>query len=723
MAFTDTDLDFDRVRHLAQNCGIDTEYWDWAGNYHGVSLETLVAMLGALDIEITTNESVEKAIRAQDEKPWRRTLPPCVVMTQGWDYYVPVHLPDGDSLEVWAELEDGSRAEVPQVDHYFPPREIDGKMVGRATFAIPGSLPIGWHTLHTRLQDGTHATSPLAVTPARLEIPEFPHGKVWGMMVQLYSVCSRRSWGMGDFADLSDMGETFAKLGADFILVNPLGAGEPNVPVTPSPYLPATRRFVSPLYIRPQNIPEMSYLSPVDQDRIRTLESAASRVTSRRERERLIDRDQSWKNKREALAIIYTAPRSTKRQKAFTEFCERQGQGLDDYAVWCVIAEELGLGVWPAELQDLRSPAVAKLREKKADRIDFFKWLQWIATEQLQAAGQSVKDAGMRVGIMKDLAVGVHPQGADAWIHRDVFSPQITVGAPPDMYNHLGQDWSQPVMRPDRLEELAYQPFRQVVQTALRGAGALRMDHIMGLFRLWCIPQGKGAGAGTYLRYNHEAMVGVLLLEAARAGALVIGEDLGTVEPWVREYLSERGVMGTSVMWFENDENGLLDPRQYRSLCLATVNTHDLPPTLGFLQGAHLKLQDELGLLGKPVEQCFAELEGLKRGAIRSLRERGYLPQTVGDDGSGCSDQELLQALHAFIASANAKLIGVSLVDAVGELRLQNQPGTDREYPNWKIPLADKFGRLVYVEDLASDAGLIELARVVNQSIAANPNQ
>ena len=268
-------------------------------------------------------------------------------------------------------------------------------------------------------------------------------------------------------------------------------------------------------------------------------------------------------------------------------------------------------------------------------------------------------------------------------------------------------DELEPGGRPDALARAAYRPYRDMIRTLLRHAGALRIDHVLGLFRLWWVPRGHPATEGAYVRYDHEALIGILALEAHRAGAIVIGEDLGTVEPWVHDYLTDRGILGTSVLWFEQQlGGGPTPPEHYRNLALATVTTHDLPPTAGYLANEHVALRARLGLLTRPVEEVRAEADRERELMLAALRERGLL-------GEQPSEREIVEALHRWVLAGPAVLVGVSLADAVGERRAQNQPGTDREYPNWKVPLADSSGRVVLVEDLFDNARLTSLAAVM----------
>ena len=383
-------------------------------------------------------------------------------------------------------------------------------------------------------------------------------------------------------------------------------------------------------------------------------------------------------------------PRTPGREASFTAYRQREGRGLTDFATWCALAEDYGpdFARWPAELHDPESPAVADYAAQHTQRIDFHCWLQWLLDEQLASAHQAGLRAGMAVGVMHDLAVGVSRHGADAWGLQSTYATGITVGAPPDPYNQNGQDWNQPPWRPDRLAATAYAPFRELVSTILRHAGGIRVDHVIGLFRLWWIPAGAGPTQGTYIRYDHEAMVGILALEAHRAAALVVGEDLGTVEPWVRDYLRERGILGTSILWFEFDWDGdgsPLAPEKWRKYCLASVTTHDLPPTPAYLAGDHVRLRDRLGILTRSLTEELAVDETERQAWLDNLRHRGLLLDDAGE-------QETIHALHRYLTLTPSRLLCVALTDAVGDREAQNQPGTVDEYPNWRVPLTGPDG-------------------------------
>lgn len=679
---------------LAGRYGVVPDYWGFDGSHRQVSEGTLVAVLAALGVDASTPERVEVALVNAEDEVWRRMLPPVVVVRAGAGGPVAIHVDDGAPVQAWLDLdpdEGGGRRELAHLDVYVPPRTVDGRAVGRATVEVPADAPLGWHTLVARSGE-SEARCTVVVVPARLDLPAgLDSRRALGLMAQLYSVRSAQSWGIGDLADLREMAWLAARRAdADFLLINPLHAAEPVSPMTPSPYLPTSRRFVNPVYLRVEDIPETAYLPSAERTLVEWQAEEARPLSAD---PGPIDRDAAWAAKKVALEVVFSAPRSAARQAQFDAFRAEQGSGLEDFATWCGLTEHFAGEPWPQACHDRGSEEVRALRAELADRITFYCWLQWVADEQLAAAQRAALEGGMRVGIMHDLAVGVHPEGADSWSMSDVFAHGVTVGAPPDMYNQQGQDWSQPPWRPDALAKVAYAPYRDMLRTVLRHAGAIRIDHIIGLFRLWWIPEGRGAQSGAYVTYDHEALIGILCLEAQRAGAVVIGEDLGTFEPWVRDYLVDRGVLGTSVLWFEREGDDFRPPEHYRRLALATVTTHDLPPTAGYLAGEHVELRERLGVLTEPVEKVRADAWEQRRQMLDLLGGRGLV-------GADPSERQVVEAMHRLLLASPAVLVGVSLPDAVGERRTQNQPGTDTEYPNWKVPLADSAQQLVTLEEL-----------------------
>jgi 4-alpha-glucanotransferase len=696
------------VRELAAALGVATEFTDWTGEQSQVAAATVVAVLGALGADASSREAAAAALAEARLAPWRRMLPATVVARRGAASSFWVHVPHGSPVEVAVELEDGTRADpATQLDRWVEPREVDGTLVGEATFELPATLPLGWHRVRAR-SGRTEAVATLIVTPDVLGLPSsLGGGRAWGFLTQLYQVRSRQSWGVGDLADLAELAAWSGReLGAGFVLVNPLHAASPRAPMEPSPYLPTTRRFTNPLYLRVEAVPEYALLDPGQRAQIAEIRTKVDPLAG----SPYIDRDTAWAAKRAALELLAEQPLTEQRAADLAAFRAREGAALADFATWCALVDEHGLPWqdWPVDLRDPAGPAVARERARLAGPVELHVRLQWWLDEQLREAQQAAVAAGMPIGVVHDLAVGVDPHGYDTWALQRVLLRDVSVGAPPDAYNQQGQSWSQPPWNPVALADAGYAPYRDMLRAVLRHAGGVRVDHVLGLFRLWLVPEGLAPTDGTYLRYDHEALVGILALEAQRAGALVVGEDLGTVEPWVREFLHDRGIAGTSILWFERDWSGQpLAAEQWRELCLASVTTHDLPPTAGYLQGEHVRIREELGLLTRPADEERAADAADQAGWLAALRDRGFL-------AAGADVGATVEALHRYVAATPARLLGLSLPDAVGDVRAQNQPGTHNEYPNWRVPLADSSGRPVLLEDLAGSERLRALARALS---------
>ncbi len=699
----------EKLRELAETVGVSTGFWDWYGNWKHVEDASLIAVLNSLGFSLSFDPSeaeINEAFRRNEDFAWAAPLPPTTVCRQGNEAEIPVHVPHGMGVWCHVETEDGYHHELEQLDRPIPPRMVDGNLVGRATFKIPNWLPQGWHRIVARHEDGSECSSTLIVVPQRLSCRLDDGHKRWGVAAQLYSTRSSGSWGMGDTQDLADLTAIVARDGANFLQVNPLHAPQPCFPQETSPYLPVSRRWASPLYIRPEAIDEYARMDGKERGVITRYAHAS------RSQEDIIDRDLSWKSKLKALRKIFEIPRSITRQAQFEHFCAEGGESLENFALWSALVFENGDIELPAPYASINAPEVEQARQRLAGEIEFWQWCQWIVFDQLIRAQESAHRLGMDMGIMSDLAVGVHSLGSEIWSMPEIFAPGMSVGAPPDMYSQQGQNWSQPPWSPRGLAKAGYAPLRDMLRSVLSYSGAVRIDHILGLFRLWWIPEGMEASAGAYVSYDHEAMVGIVLLEAQRAGAVVIGEDLGTVEPWVRGYLNDRGILGTSVLWFEKEGSGWpLWPDHYRRSCLAAVTTHDLPPTLGYLEGVHTQLRNRLGLLVEDLDQVLEADRVERERMVSRLNEGGFIHNEEP------SEEELVMGFHAYLAASPALLLAVSLVDAVGEKAPQNLPGTSDQYPNWCIPLHGSDGEEAHIEDLAASEKVHAFLSNVNRYV------
>ena len=562
------------------------------------------------------------------------------------DERAPIVALPGDVLEVdeaEVTLEDGST------------RRIDGE--------LDDDFPLGYHWLQ---EPGGHRRR-LIVTPGRCWLPE----RTWGWAVQLYATRSRGSWGIGDLADLRAVREMAAAQGAGFVLINPLHAVAPTPEQEASPYLPATRRFRNPIYLRVTEVPGASAVD-VEDDAGRALSDAE-----------LVDRDAIWARKRAVLRRVFDA--TGRDDPAFPDWWWHQGQPLQDWATWCAIADEHGPDwhTWPEGLRDPRSEEVGRFVAEHERDVAFHAWLQWALHLQLERATE-----GMTV--IQDLPIGVAGGGADAWTWQDVLAQGVSVGAPPDAFNSQGQDWGSPPLVPWRLRAADYEPFVQSIRATMAGAGGLRIDHVMGLFRLWWVPADGSAADGAYVRYPAEDLLGIVALESHRAQALVVGEDLGTVEEGVREAMAEHGVLSYRLLWFEDDE-----PAQWPAEAMAAITTHDLPTVAGLWTGADLAEQREHGTgTDEELERGRNELLGRLRGVKKKAK-----PETA------------VRKAHEALATAPSLLLSATLEDAVADERRPNMPGTT-DRPNWSLPLP------VRVEDLPQHELLQAVARTLADGVA-----
>lgn len=521
-------------------------------------------------------------------------------------------------------LEDGSDLELP----------LTGK--------LPSDLPLGYHDFFP--DDDSRPPTRLIVTPGKCPLP--PNG-LWGWAAQLYAARSQQSWGLGDLADLRRLADWARSHGAGLVLVNPLSAASPQ---QPSPYFPSSRRFLNPLYLRVEEIPGAQTLG----ERLESLAAAGRQFNGIRK----IDRDAVFKLKMEALEAIWL---QAEPSAEFDAYIEQRAESLHNFATYCVLAEKHGADWrrWPREHHDCRGNAVRKFAEEHRDRLRFHQWLQWLLDEQLARAAANIQ-------VMQDLAIGVDPGGADAWTWQELYAENCTVGAPPDLYNTHGQDWGLPPWVPHKLRAAAYAPFIETIRANLRHAGGLRVDHVMGLFRLFWIPQGAPPAQGTFVRYRADEMLAIVALECHRAGAFAVGEDLGTVDETFREQLAAHHVLSYRLLWFEEEQ-----PSTWPELAMAAVSTHDLPTVAGLWTGDDLAAQRSLGL--NPNEK-----------GLNAMRKK--LAKFAKLDGNA-GIEEAIEATHCLLSEAASFVATASLDDALAVRERPNMPCTVDEWPNWSLAL------------------------------------
>lgn len=507
-------------------------------------------------------------------------------------------------------------------------------------------VPAGCHELQPL--DGGPPTW-LIVAPPACPLPA--NLRAWGWAVQLYAARSRASWGFGDFADLRALARWAGReLDAGFLLLNPLGAPLPVLPLEASPYLPGSRLFLNPLYLRIEEVPG----ARTARLPLARLAEAGRALNAGR----LIDRDAVWRLKSRALEILW---RRFPGDPRFDRFCAAGGEPLRQYATFCVLAgeHESGWTRWPARFRRPDSPAVREFAGQRAHRVRYHQWLQWLLDEQLGRAARALP-------LLHDVPIGVRPDGFDAWLWQDLLALDAAVGAPPDPFSRSGQDWGLPPFIPHRLRAAGYEPLRRTLRHLLRHAGGLRLDHVMGLFRLFWIPRGAPASQGTYVRYRAEELLAVVALESQRAGAVIVGEDLGTVEPGMRAALRRRRILSYRLLWFERRQ-----PRRFPRRALAALTTHDLFTVAGLWTGQDLAAQKRLGL---PVNE--RDTAHIRR---RLARVAGLPPSA--------SAVEAVRRAHRALARAPSALLAATLEDALAVTERPNLPGTTTQWPNWRLAL------------------------------------
>jgi 4-alpha-glucanotransferase len=646
-------MTLDELRRTALGRGIATSFADAAGGHHTVPEATLRAVLEAMG-------------PAPEAAAW----PPVVVARQGrrcdW------RPPEGEPVAL--ALEGGAERPLPA--------------------ELPGDLPPGRH----RAVGRTGATT-LVVAPGRCHLPAVlaGGGRAWGWTAQLYAVRSRSSWGIGDLGDLAGLLAATASLGAEFALLNPLHAASPG---EPSPYNPSSRVFRNPLYLRVEAVPELAALAGGERERIEALARAGRELLTRDR----IDRPAVYQLKDTALRLAHGALARLPDRQAGLAAYRAATPNLERFATFCALQRVHGRDwrAWPAAYRDPGRPEVAAFGAEHGDEVGYHAWLQWLLDEQLAAAAP----ANGGLGVLNDLAIGFAPDGFDAWSFQDELAAGITVGAPPDPLGPRGQDWGLPAFVPDRLAAGGYEPFAQTIRAGMAHATGLRIDHVMGLFRLFWIPEGAEPAEGTYVRYPADDLLGVLALESMAAGALVVGEDLGTVEHGVRERLEAEGVLSYRLAWFEHGPGGgRRRAADYPRLALAATTTHDLPTVAGFFSGSDLRHLYEIGVAA-PGGDEQADQEAQRASLRRLLEDEGLL--APGEE----SVEAIVAALYGFLARTPSMLLAATLEDAVEAPDRPNVPGTIDQRPNWSLPLP------VPLEELADDPRVRRLAGILSSGIA-----
>lgn len=676
------------LRALAAAVGIMDSYVDQTGNETRVtSDDTRRALLAALSIDASTDEAARDSLEQLRAVERAELVAPVRV--------VRIDDPARRSLSVRAP---GSRdrsgpwrleTEAERGTTY----RADGPWRGDTDVDITlPELPLGYHKLRLSMSSGGHEwvnEQTLIIVPARCTSPDdlLGGGDACGVVTNLYTLRSERNWGIGDFTDLGAVAEWCGANGGDFVGLSPLHALL-NRGADISPYSPVSRLFRNPIYIDVNRVPELE-AAPQVRDTLASSDFTAGLSALRDDP--AVRYDEVTATKTLALGALHRAfaervrNSDDARSRDYARFVAAHEPHLTTFALWMTIAEQLEYGAdsrtWPAELRDRSSAATQRFADSHAERVDYHRWLQFEADRQLGISAKATRASGMRIGLYQDLAIGTSSGGADTWAFPQLFVRDACVGAPPDPYALAGQNWGFPPIDPRVLRRSGYRYWIDVLRAAFAHAGALRVDHILGSFRLFWIPNTSSTGA--YVRYPTDDLLGILALESARHRALVIGEDLGTVPPEVPGILESRGILSSKVLEFERDERGDFKPsRGYPSLSLATVNTHDMAPFAGFWSGRDIAIRNDVGLFAddESVERARATRDREKASLIGLLAAESVLPSAQEPS----SNADLRAAVHAFLARSPARLVGIALDDVAGETEPVNVPGvTGERYASW----------------------------------------
>ncbi|OTA19445.1 4-alpha-glucanotransferase [Xenorhabdus beddingii] len=704
--------------NLATEAGITSEYINAYGKPQAIPAEIRHRILAAMNTEIPVGGPVSH--------PHVSSLPNVKVVIQGQRVTLP--LEDTNNYQWQIHTEQG------EIFHGHCQHQL----------VLPADLPLGYHslTLAPKTEPDTGSQQQmmqLIVAPERCYEPKaLMHGeKLWGACVQLYTLRSENNWGIGDFGDLKYMLQALAHRGGAFIGLNPLHAIYPAMPENASPYSPSSRHWLNVIYIAVHQVEDFKdsveaqawWHSPETQLKLQQTRQAE-----------WVDYTTVMALKIIALRLAY--PQFNNRSDhdpkkvAFQQFVTQGGKNLYSQAAYDALHHKLygednsywGWPVWPEQYREFESDAVKEFCHSHPQEIEFFLWLQWVADVQLAECFTTSQSNHMPIGIYRDLAVGVAQGGSETWCNRDIYCTKASVGAPPDILGPRGQNWGLPPMNPHRLKAQSYQPFIELLRSNMRHCGALRIDHVMSLLRLWWIPQGETADKGVYVHYPVDDLLAILALESQRNHCLVIGEDLGIVPAEIVGKLHVRGVYSYKVFYFErNDQGEYRSPNEYPVQAMATITTHDLPTLRGFWQDGDLTLGESIGLYPDKtlLAKLYTERKDCRQALLASLNRHGYLSETLPitvdkqppsqptplqEQAGQPMPASINQGIHRYIAHSHCALLGLQPEDWLDMEKPVNIPGTTDEYPNWRRKLTTTL------EAMFADAHINQLLQEVREA-------
>jgi 4-alpha-glucanotransferase len=733
---------------LAERAGIAADYYDIAGTLHLTSDNTRRAILTAMGFAVDSAASVTQALREWDEAPWQRPCDPVLILRDG-ETGPPVScclaLEDGKEGSVLVDWQIRNEANAVVQEGQAGPglsavevRFLNGRRHVRVELPAPRGLSLGYYSLTVRaegLVGEIVGTMRVIVAPRQCYIPPSfeVNQRLWGLALQLYSLSSDRNWGCGDFTDLGRIVEWAGKeLGAGIVGLSPLHALRNTAPYHISPYAPYSRLYLNELYIDLERLPEFDaseearqqFLAPEFQAKLQAMRES-----------RQVDYDTIAIAKRTMLDLAYrkflteaycgeepNLQPKTARAWFLERFIQSEGTPLEVYAAFQALEEERWLiqsksatwHDWPKQYLTPGQP-VREYAKRHRERIRFFQYIQWVASEQLNEIRRTAEQLAMPIGLYHDLALGADRNGAEAWIYQSVLALGADCGAPPDAFAPEGQNWGLPPINPHALRASGYELMIQLLRNNFRSGGAIRLDHVMAFFRLFWIPRGRPASEGTYVQYPFEDLLAIVALESVRSKTLVIGEDLGTVPDWVREQLAKARVLSYRVFYFERGADGAMkSPGDYPAQSLAVATTHDLPTLTGFWSGEDIQVRAGLGDFTDDAarRQTWEERQRDKAGILRALKRESLLPDGMTEDlaTAPAMTADLCRAIHIYLARTSSYIVLANLEDGLGELSQTNLPGTVDSHPNWIRKYA------LRVDEILGDEPLRKLGAVLRST-------
>lgn len=716
------------INELSELCGIVPDYWDIFGKRHITSFDTKKKILRAMKINIDSEEEILKEINSLRIYPWNKIIEPVHIFSvNNQPVQIPVYIQLDDDKEKgliisWCFTEQNLSQESKKNKQTIKFKKViefgsgyinasdikwfDGKRYIKIILPFNEKLDIGYYLLsieckhHEKIfpanKNKISKTSKVIITPDKCYMPpELENTKTWGLSINLYALRSDNNWGIGDLGDLAQIAHFISNLKGDCIGINPLHYIPNTTPYGISPYSPISRLFRNYIYIAIENMPEIKESEEIQKYLKST--NFLNKIKELRQTE-LIDYDKIAILKKDVLRRTFEYfyknhyLKNSKYYLEFKEYIENEGRQLENFALFLIFSEKFkgNFYEWPNKYKNPTNLEKKVLLEKHKKEILFHQYLQWHVNRQLASILKLSKEKGMRIGLYFDLAVGSNRGGYDEWNYSEIIANEVNIGAPPDDFNINGQNWGFPPLIPDKLRDSGYELFIQIIRRNMLYAGALRIDHALGLFRLFWIPEGSEAKDGAYVKCYAEDLIRIIALESVLNKTIVIGEDLGTIGENARETLQKYGILSYRLFYFERKypDPSFLEPEKYPELALCSITTHDLPTIYGWWSGKDNELKKLFKMFENEahMQKYTDERKRDKKLMLSALKIQGLLPFQYSEEVIEKAEMnfELCLAIYEFLSLTPSKLLMISLDDIIGALNQQNLPGTIDEYPNWK---------------------------------------